>query len=170
MELIETLGDELIDEEIKTIDEEIKTINDKLVEVETEEEDFEAKFKQIDNELNYTTKCFIYSFEEMPNDRFEFTTEKTIFITYEFNCFCYKDSNLYGHKAFFRIQPTNNRDYITYGDIFIQSDKQMKAYLDEWIISKNLTNISYNTLLCNHVFIEFLDKKTPIQYNLYCGS
>ena len=133
-----------------------------------EEEDFETKMEQIDTELNYKAECFNYSFDEMPNDKM--TDEKTIFITYEFNCYCYDDSVLHGHKAFFRIKPTNNRNYITYGDIFIQSDTQMKEYLNDWIIKEKWNGTTYQDLLCNHIFTEGLDKTTDIQYDLFCGS
>jgi len=38
---------------------------------------------------------------------------------------------LYGYRPRFKIEPTNNRDYITYGNIFRQKDKHMPGF---WII------------------------------------
>jgi len=136
--------------------------------IESNEEDFEAQMAQIDTELNYTAKCFNYSFEEMPSKKM--TDEKTIFITYGFNCFCYDDSELHGHSAYFKIEQTQGRDYITYGDIFIQSDKQMIEYLNDWIKKRKWADATFQDLLCNHTNTEGLDKTTQIQYDLSCGS
>lgn len=139
---------------------------------------FELKQQQIDIELNYyDPKCFSYSLEEMPSEKFD-TEEKTLFFTYCFKHFCYESGynvhtdkalKLYGHKAYFKIVPEANGNYITYGDIFIQSDKQFVDYLTEWI-KKEKEDIDYQDLLCSHRFIEGFDKTTPIQYDICCGS
>ncbi len=136
--------------------------------IEINEEDYEAIEERINTELNYKAKCFNYSFDEMPNDKM--SDEKTIFITYGFNCYCYDESELRGHKAFFKIEQTQGRDYITYGDIFIQSDKQMIDYLNDWIKKEKWNGTNYQDLLCNHIYTEGIDKTTQIQYDLFCGS
>jgi len=137
---------------------------------------FETKERQIEKELNYDSNCFRYAFDKMPSDNFE-TEETTIFITYGFDHFCYEvDVNidceafsLHGRKVYFKINATEDKKYITYGDIFRQSDMQLKEYLTE-IIKDKKWKIKYEDFLCNHVFMEILEKKTEIQYELYCGS
>jgi hypothetical protein len=166
---------------------------------------FQVKQHQIDIELNYyEPKCFCYSLKEMPSEKFD-TEEKTLFFTYDFKHFCYdptfdprflynvnteKALKLYGNKAYFKIVPEANGNYITYGDIFIQSDKQFVDYLTEWIkkenifiqsdkqfvdyltewIKKEKEDIDYQDLLCSHRFMEAFSKTTPIQYSIWCGS
>ena len=147
------------------------------------EEELNALLEEWDTQIS-SAKVFKYRFSEMPFERFEKSDEKMILLGYAFNHFCYKfgvnaktDKKgcknmkiLYGNYPFFKIEPTNNRDYITYGDIFIQSDTQMKEYLNDWIIKEKWNGTTYQDLLCNHIFTEGLDKTTDIQYDLFCGS
>lgn len=124
-------------------------------------------------------KVFCYKFNVMPCERFEMSDEKTIFIAYAFNHICYKlgvntetektDCNimklLYGNRPLFKIEPTNNRDYITYGDIFIQTDKQMAVFLDNIIKLNKLKNVKYKDLMCNHDFMDMIDKRIDSNEN-----
>jgi hypothetical protein len=126
-----------------------------------------------------SAKVFKYDFNEMPFERFEMSDEKMILIAYAFNHICYKlgvntetekkDCKhmklLYGYRPLFKIEPTNNRDYITYGDIFIQSDKQMAVFLDNIIKRYKLENVEYKDLMCNHDFMDMVDKRIDASEN-----
>ena len=126
-------------------------------------------------------KVFRYEFSEMPFERFEKSDEKMILLGYAFNHFCYKfgvnaktDKKgcknmkiLYGNYPFFKIEPTNNRDYITYGDIFIQSDKQMAVFLDNIIKRYKLENVDYKELMCSHNFLNMIDKRINANDNQF---
>ena len=63
---------------------------------ESDEEYYEKQFNKIDEQLNYESCCFDYSFEEMPNDKF--TDEKHIFITNDFKCYCYDNNPINKHS------------------------------------------------------------------------
>ena len=136
---------------------------------------FELREKVIERQMGgYRPECYHYSLDKLPNERF--ADHKTIFATHSFCCCCYNHMNeLSGKKAFFKIDAsdTNNRDYITYGDVFIQCDKQLKSYLNEIIEKYSLTDMNFKDLLCNHIFMEMLTsagKSSSIQYDIFCGS
>lgn len=128
-------------------------------------------------ELQYLDcNCFSYCLEDFPSD--VFIKKNTIFTTYCFSHFCYEDGlnigdekafELFGKKAYFKIESEPGKDYITYKDVFIQSDKQMKDYLES-LIKENGWNIEYHELLCSHTMLEGLGETTQIQYDLECGS
>jgi len=130
-----------------------------------------------DNEIK-NAKCFTYDFDKMPWERFE-TDEKKILILYDFKHFCYElgvnikigkeNANLkklHGHKAYFVIEPTHDTK-ITYGDIFVQSDRQMAKFLDNMIKLNNWDNTDYKELLCSHNFLSVIDQRLNARPNEY---
>jgi len=144
-----------------------------------EEDEYELHFEEVENQLNYISNCFSYSFNEKPNNKF--TDAKRMIIKHDFNHFCYDKTfslnlvcdeakQLYNMKVGFKVK-ASNKQFITYGDVFQQCDFQMKRFLDNFITERNLT-VNYKEFLCNHVLLEGLLEKEEcgkVVYTLYCG-
>lgn len=138
-----------------------------------EEENPQAELKE---EKNYfyiegeEDDLLTYSLDEDPDSIL--TTQEFISITISpFSHFCYEDlEELHSRTLFFYI---NSKIPITYRFAFKEINRQFRQQMKEIIVDINKKyqqRFTINNFMCDHKFLESLDMKTPIQYDIYCGS
>lgn len=117
------------------------------------------------------TDIFRYSMSEDP---YSILTENpfTAF-TYKLDCYFYTESgisDLINKTLFFYV---NSKIPLTYKYAFEEINKQFKEQMEAIIIDINKKydeDFILQDFLCDHIFMESLDMKTPIQYAIFCGS
>jgi hypothetical protein len=134
------------------------------------EDNFDS-FNLIDKELedmSITDTYYNFCLDKLPSEIF--SEDKFLVFTLSHNCYCYENFDPLRNKLIYVYVKVDNYELgerITYGLIFYEIDKQMKAHYQE-IADK--CGMELKDIYCNHMFIESFDKETPIQYSVFCGS
>ena len=129
----------------------------------TEEEEYFLEAKQGD--------IFSYCLDKDPNAIL--TNNPFTAFTYKLDCHYYTESgisDLINKTLFFYI---NSNISLTYKCAFDEINKQFKEQMEALIVDINKkydTNFTLYEFVCEHIFMESLDMKTPIQYDIFCGS
>ena len=130
--------------------------------------DIDLTYKELED-MGIKDTYFSYCLEEMPSEIFS-EEDKFLVFTVSHTCYCYDNFDPLRNKLIYVYVKVDNYEIgerITYGLIFYEIDRQVKLHYQE-IADK--CDMELKEMYCNHIFMEGLDKQTPIQYTVWCGS
>ena len=117
--------------------------------------------------LDHSTH-FNYCVNELPSDIF--SDDKMLIFSLTHSCYCYANCPSMKQRILYVYVTAKSYamgERITYGKIFYEIEKQVKEQYKE--LSEKY-ELELDQFYCNHRFIEGFDKKTPIHYDIFCGS